>query len=271
MNATDNSWDGPSVYILQSRRYVDYEFGRSGMERDAYIRNQQYNTFNRSHVINEFNARLFEMSNHKEEFDELLKRVLGYDLTWTIEQNDNGNYFIKFTLKGCSHSSEGLGDGIWSIFTICDALYDSKKNSTIAIDEPELSLHPAFQKRVMQLLLDYSRDRQIIISTHSPYFIDINAALNGANLYRMVKDSDGVIEACHLTEDSREHLRGLANDLHNIHTLGLDAKEVFFLEDGIILTEGPEDVLMYTKASEQLGLSINGSFFGWGGWRRSEN
>jgi predicted ATPase len=54
--------------------------------------------------------------------------------------------FIKFTFDNKSHNSEGIGDGIGSIFTICDALYDSESNSTIVIDEPELSLHPAYQK-----------------------------------------------------------------------------------------------------------------------------
>ncbi len=140
----------PKVFVLQSRRFVDYEFGRSYMERDDYIRNQQSGVFNRSFSINEFNARLFKMQNNKRRFDLLLKRVLGYDLNWMIEQNDNGSYYLKLTVNGCVHSSEGLGDGIWGVFTICDALYDSQPNSVIAIDEPELSLHPAFQKRIME-------------------------------------------------------------------------------------------------------------------------
>jgi ABC-type multidrug transport system ATPase subunit len=37
------------------------------------------------------------------------------------------------------------------------------------IDEPELHLHPKAQESLAKLLLEESKDKQIIISTHSPY------------------------------------------------------------------------------------------------------
>ena len=159
----DTWWEGPKTFVLQSRRFVEYEFNQSYMERNDYVRNQQMNIHNRSSSIYEFNARLFKMQKNKEQFDKLLQQVLGYDLEWTIEQNDNGMYYLKLIVNGCTHSSEGLGDGIWSVFTICDALYDSEPKCTICIDEPELSLHPAYQKKMMALFNHYSEDRQIII------------------------------------------------------------------------------------------------------------
>lgn len=169
----DASWcNKPETFVLQSRRFVEYEFSQSHMNRNEYIQSQQMNVSNRSSSIYEFNSRLFKMLENKEDFNELLKQVLGYDLEWTIEQNDNGTYYLKIIVNGCIHSSEGLGDGIWSVFTICDALYDSKPQCTISIDEPELSLHPAYQKKIMALFNQYSKDRQIIINTHSPYFVN---------------------------------------------------------------------------------------------------
>lgn len=162
------------------------------------------------------------------------------------------------------HSSEGLGDGIWSVFTICDALYDSEPHCTISIDEPELSLHPAYQKKIMALFNQYSKDRQIIINTHSPYFIDISSIVNGAFLYRTVKNNLGDIEVFLLSEESRKNLRGFLNNYNQPHTLGTEAKEIFFLEDKIIITEGQEDVIMYNKAAESVQLSLDGAFFGWG-------
>lgn len=157
-----------------------------------------------------------------------MRRVLGYDLEWTIEQNDNGNFYIKLTNYGCVHSSEGLGDGIWSVFTICDALYDSESNSVIAIDEPELSLHPAFQKRIMELFKEYAKDRQIIINTHSPYFIDMHSLVNGANLYRTVKKSNGNIYAYELSKEAKKSIQGFLKNINQPHTLGNEAKEIFF-------------------------------------------
>lgn len=260
----DKWWDGPKVFVLQSRRFVDYEFNQSFMEREDYVRNQQMNIHNRTSSIYEFNARLFKMQKNKETFDLLLKQVLGYDLEWTIEQNDNGMYFLKLIVNGCSHSSEGLGDGIWSVFTICDALYDSAPNSVIAIDEPELSLHPAYQKRILELFKEYAKDRQIIINTHSPYFVDMSSLINGANLYRTIKNADGNIDVFLLSDESKRNIEGFLKNINQPHTLGTEAKEMFFLEDRIIITEGQEDVIMYNKAVDTVNMPLSGTFFGWG-------
>ncbi len=260
----DTWWDGPKVFVLQSRRFADYEFNQSFMDREDYIRNQQMNIHNRTASIYEFNARLFKMQKNKESFDLLLKRVLGYDLEWTIEQNDNGMYFLKLIVNGCSHSSEGLGDGIWSVFTICDALYDSTSNSIIAIDEPELSLHPAYQNRILQLFKEYAKDRQIIINTHSPYFVDMDSLVNGAYLYRTIKNKEGNIDVFRLSDEARSSINGFIKNINQPHTLGIAAKEMFFLEDRIIITEGQEDVIMYNQAAQTVNIKLNGTFFGWG-------
>lgn len=260
----DECWEGPKIFVLQSRRFVDYEFSQGYMERYDYVRNQQMSIHNRTASIYEFNARLFKMQNNKKQFDELLKKVLGYDLEWTIEQNDNGMFYLKLVVNGCTHSSEGLGDGIWSVFTICDALYDSEPGCTIAIDEPELSLHPAYQKKIMALFNEFAAERQIIINTHSPYFIDISSIINGATLCRTVKNDKGSIDVFTLYDKSRSSLKGFLKNINQPHTLGTEAKEIFFLEDRIILTEGQEDVIMYNMASEMVQIPIMGNFFGWG-------
>lgn len=260
----EDYFEGLKIFVLQSRRFVEYEFHRNEIGRYDYMRNLQINMHNRASGLNDFSSRLFNMHKKKEEFDPLLKRILGHNLKWTIEQNDNGTYYLKLEINGCIHSSEGLGDGIWSVFTICDALFDSEEGSVIAIDEPELSLHPAYQKRTMDLLKEYASDRQIIISTHSPYFIDWESILNGAELIRTVKGEDGDIEVYNLEDHSKEDIRKFIKDLNQPHTLGFEAKEVFFLEDNIILVEGQEDVIFYPLIAKQLDLEFKGNFFGWG-------
>ena len=80
----------------------------------------------------------------------------------------------------------------------------------------------------MKLFNRYSEDRQIIINTHSPYFIDISSIVNGANLYRTVKNNNGDIDVFSLSEDSRENLKGFLKNINQPHTLGTEAKEIFF-------------------------------------------
>ena len=70
-----------------------------------------------------------------------------------IDQMDTGQHFIKFHLGQPQfyHSSEGVGDGIISLFVIATALYElfpPPPQRVVVIDEPELSLHPYYQRRL---------------------------------------------------------------------------------------------------------------------------
>lgn len=251
------------LYFIPSRRSVNYEFGKIDWSKKDYVVNGQKLESSRSYLLQSFESRIFQIEKDKAAFDSILSRVLGYDFQWTIEQRDSGNYYIKCTSGPFSHSSEGLGDGIWSVFVICSSLFDSKENATIVIDEPELSIHPSVQKRLMNVLVDYSTSKQIIVSTHSPYFINWQAIENGATLIRVIKDRYES-KCFSLSDGTRNLLAGVLKDINNPHTLGLEANEVFFLDDKIILVEGQEDVIIFRKISQQLNIILKGDFFGWG-------
>ena len=252
------------IYVLPSRRAFAPYFGRgSNYDRETYLQQEELQA-QRSSTMNNFQYRLFNTLKNQDSFNAVLHRVLPSKPEWSIDQSDEGSYFLKFKNGTDSHSSDGLGEGIISIFSIVDSLYDSNAGDVIVIDEPELSLHPMLQKRVFKLLKDYSKDRQIIISTHSPYFVDIPSLVNGGNLIRVVNQGQGS-KVWQLSETGQEVLRKLSTgNLYNPHTFGLDAKELFFLEDNIVVVEGQEDVLLLPHVAEQLDLDINASFFGWG-------
>lgn len=251
-------------YIIPSRRAIPFEFGKTNWDKQNYLIHAQGFQSQRSYMLNAFDARIFQIEQQKEKFDEILKKVLGKNFKWTIEQRDSGQYYIKHIDNDIMHSAEGIGDGIWSIFTICAGLFDIKDGETIVIDEPELSVHPALQKRLLELLLDYSKDYQIIISTHSPYFIDWNAIINGAKLIRVVKEDTQNTKCYELSTSCIKILKNLYKDINNPHVFGLEAKEVFFLEDCIILVEGQEDVVIFNCFAKELGIEMSGNFYGWG-------
>jgi predicted ATP-dependent endonuclease of OLD family len=260
----DNVNSEESIYVLPSRRAFAPYFGRgNGFDRNTYLLNEELQA-QRSSTMNNFQYRLFNTLKNQSSFNEILHRVLPSKPEWSIDQSDEGNYFLKFYNGNHAHSSDGLGEGIVSIFSIVDSLYDSKEGDIIVIDEPELSLHPMLQKRVFGLLKDYSRDRQIIISTHSPYFVDIPSLISGGSLVRVVNNGEGSV-IYQLSDMGQETLKKLSSgNLYNPHTFGLNAKELFFLEDNIVVVEGQEDVLLLPSAAEQLGMEIEASFFGWG-------
>lgn len=254
---------GFQVFVLPSRRAFAPYFTKGELSREQYA-SSSFSTSQRSSILTNFEYRLFTMAKEPEVFNTLLHEALGFKPNWTIDQTDQGQYFLKFFRGSNSHSSDGLGEGIVSIFSIVDALYDSKEGNVVVVDEPELSLHPALQKRVAAMLNRYAANRQIVISTHSPYFVDLRALGNGGHLARIVSSDDGT-RIHQLTPASKEAINRLAKgNRYNPHVFGLDARELFFQEDGIVLTEGQEDVLLYPRVAEQLGMTIPGSFFGWG-------
>lgn len=57
-------------------------------------------------------------------------------------------------------------------------------NRILFIDEPEVSLHPSLQRDFFEYLVESSRNIQIFIATHSPFFLDIPDFINllGNNL-----------------------------------------------------------------------------------------
>ena len=137
----------PKVYFLPSRRVFNPYFSKGEINRESYIQNTADFNF-RGQAIDLFPRRLFfNALTKKEEFNKLFWRVLGYEINWTIDQNDSGQYYIKVSKpKDVFHSSDGLGEGIVSLMFMIDALFESTEDEVIVFDEPELSLHPQLQR-----------------------------------------------------------------------------------------------------------------------------
>ena len=256
------------IYVLPSRRRFDpiisYQAQPIKENRAQYIASTSF-PGTRGEIIDHFQTRIFKWQENITKFNSDLKKILVTLPNWKIELNPGsyGNYYLKFEYNGFIHTSDGLGDGLINIFFIVDALYDSDIQQTIVIDEPELSLHPSLQKRVLKYLAEYAKDRQIVITTHSPYFINFDYLINSARLFRTVKE-DNLMKIYQLSTESITSIKDYKNDLYNPHVLGLNAKEVFFLADNVILVEGQDDIYCYEKIQNKLGIFLKGEFFGWG-------
>lgn len=261
-----------NCYVLPSRRFFDPFFGQGEVDRQGYLQ-QRGIPSTRSTPVSEFSRRLFYAQNNRERFQEVLQKVVNPAPVWNIKLADHGQYFLDLDSDGLTHSSDGLGEGIVSLLFIVDALYDSKEGDLIVIDEPELSLHPAYQRRLANLLAEYAESRQVVYATHSPYFVDFNHVQNGAEIVRIHKLAEGCVIS-QLKRETAHELEALLRDTHNPHVLGLDAREVFFREEGVVIVEGQEDVVSYPKVLQSLveggnfsnekASRLQESFFGWG-------
>ena len=239
-----------NCYVLPSRRFFNPYFGMGQQDREEYVRNHGLPS-TRSSATDDFSQRLFNALQHRDNFNSVLQQVVNPAPIWTIDQSDQGQYYLKIDSHGHYHNSDGLGEGIVSLLFIIDALYDSHDGDLIVIDEPELSLHPAYQRRLATLLADYARNRQIVLATHSPYFADFEHVLNDAEVAR-VHERGGSSVISQLDRETAELFEGLLRDSHNPHVLGLDAREIFFQSDGVVVVEGQEDVVHYPKILDDL-------------------
>ena len=270
-NARPTDW-----YILPSRRYFAPFFGRSIYQRSVYVTSDTV-PLHRGTATDRFAYRLFDLLRHPadlKKFNRILGKLTSSEPNWTIDQSDQGSYYVKVQSGGQYHTSDGMGDGIVSLLFIVDALLNSSLDGLIAIDEPELSLHPAIQRRLGRLLAEFSTERQIVIATHSPILTDFEYIQNGAELVRVHSYSKSA-RISQLKRSTVTEIGEFSEDLHNPHVLGLQAREVLFQDDGVVVLEGQEDVQMYRKFvlpqlktggifSDETMEDMSDRLFGWG-------
>jgi predicted ATP-binding protein involved in virulence len=93
-----------------------------------------------------------------------------------------------------------LSTGEQELITKAFSLYlDDIKDSVILIDEPESSLHPNWQNRILKIYEDFAvkNNNQVIIATHSPHIIasakkeSLRLLVNKNGKIEVVSDFDG--------------------------------------------------------------------------------
>ena len=84
------------------------------------------------------------------------------------------------------------------IFSLIYSYFLSKKGNKkliVLIDEPELHLHPKLQSDFIELLLEFSKDSQVILTTHSPLFIKQAMSNNNVKVKILTKTENSVVVA----------------------------------------------------------------------------
>lgn len=255
---------GKDVYIISSRRYFETYFNTSSINHDQH--KSYLLDVGKSGTDSNFGPRMIEVERNpaqKEEFNNIIKRFIPTFSEWNIELSRNQNYIRYITGNSSEHSSELFGDGITSLFKIAIDLVDNIESEILIIDEPELSLHPQSQKELARLLSEHSCNRQIILTTHSPFFIRWEDIAVGAKIIRIDKPDDKGAEVKYLKQEIISELLRLTDDWQKPHLLDTTAKEIFF-SSGIVFVECQEDMSLLTKFIKDQKMVINFEIFGYG-------
>ena len=129
-------------------------------------------------VVNEINS-IFDIL----ELDVKLKGFSKDEKTMPIFENSAGE---EFDINDLSSGEKQLFLRTLSIKML------EPKNSIILIDEPELSLHPKWQQRIIEVYKKIGENNQIIVATHSPHIL---GSVSNENIFILYKNENGKIEA----------------------------------------------------------------------------
>lgn len=118
---------------------------------------------------------IFDAVLAKDKLDEIYK-ILGEVIEGDIETNKDGEYCFKSSKYSKPLNIVNLSTGMKS-FALIKRLLECgsiKEKDVLILDEPEIHLHPEWQLLYAKLivLLQKKFDLSMIITTHSPYFID---------------------------------------------------------------------------------------------------
>ncbi|MBU0598490.1 AAA family ATPase [Patescibacteria group bacterium] len=130
-------------------------------------------------------------------------------------------------------SFEKLGDGFQQVFIILLYLYHPQY-TILLLEEPEIHLHPALQKKLLKILETENTYNQVFITTHSPIFIHTQ---NLHRLFRVTKEDNSTIVYSPRLTGHRINYARLKQELNS------DNCEMFFA-DKVLLVEGPSDHIL---------------------------
>ncbi|MCI5208673.1 MAG: ATP-binding protein [Candidatus Electrothrix sp. ATG2] len=102
----------------------------------------------------------------------IIKHVLFKGARSKSESESNDISVVLYN-KNIRYSEAFAGSGEFSVVMLVETICSLPEKSLILLDEPEVSLHPGAQRRLLEFLVQQVKERkhQIVFGTHSPYMV----------------------------------------------------------------------------------------------------
>jgi predicted ATP-dependent endonuclease of OLD family len=196
-------------YLSAERGYIPWSYEAKERKHEWVGRRGEYTI--------EILAELMKPENDEKRLPyEILCEKFGIKYVWAGW--DHGNYLTSNYVDpylGSAHKFPSLGYGSRQLLSIIAQLAYSDPGSIILIEEPEISLHPSYQ-RLLPVLFGraVNEGKQILVTTHSSYFVlSLDIVLEGYKIEGQttrgymsyeVKLSPSDIAVYHVTRDEKE-------------------------------------------------------------------
>jgi len=127
---------------------------------------------------------------------------------------------------------------------------DNDQRIILAIEEPELYIHPQMERLIFSVLKDFSQTDQVIYSTHSPAYIDVGRYESIVLVRKLNTELGTQICQC---EPGILDAASERKTFQFISSFGIDQNMMLFARK-VILVEGKQDTIAILSAARHLGI-----------------
>jgi predicted ATP-dependent endonuclease of OLD family len=166
-----------------------------------------------------------------------VNEILGFE---KMRFDDSNNIVgINVSMEGLESEFDlsTLSHGHQQLIILLGALHILKSENIYLIEEPEVHLHSASQKRLLLLLIENSDDKQFFITTHSPIFVTQDKRMN---TYLVTKNKGESKITLLENEEQVEFLKG---------QMGIDRADAL-ASKFVIFVEGASEITALRKIGE---------------------
>lgn len=162
--------------IAQWRIYHDLHVDSlAGVRRSAVARRERTLAADGQNLIPVLHTLYTGDRDFKETLDRAMTAAFGPDyleLVFPPAADQQIQLRLRWRSLRTEQSAADLSDGTLRFLMLIAALASPEAGSLIAIDEPEIGLHPSMLPIVAELAAEASRTTQVVITTHSPDLLD---------------------------------------------------------------------------------------------------
>lgn len=173
---------------------------------------------------------------------------LGYE--WSLETINplKNQYDIRLMKQGSSFLVGAASSGERELLTYLFAIFAlNVRDALIIVDEPELHLHPKWQKTLLQLFIRLAKStgNQFLLATHAPTFVSPESIQYVSRIFSRHQRS-------HIL---RLNTAGLPEAKHLLNIVNSQNNERLFFADEVVLVEGLSDRVFFEAVLDLHGRS----------------
>lgn len=183
----------PPIYFENNELFKIYDFDPKLLKTPSQITSKRKLEEDGSNIGVVLES-LFKDKKNKSKLLNILKSCLPNIESLNTKKNIDKSvaYQIKETYFSKPLYSQFLSDGTVSMLALVISLYFNDKENIIILEEPERNLHPKVIRKLVEMLNEVSKDKQIIITTHNAEIVR-NSDLEDIVCIKREKDGTSLI------------------------------------------------------------------------------